>query len=65
MKYKHDIGKIMADEGEKNRESIFVFLRENPGVKQKDCADHLGFTPHTVGRHLKAIRAGWRPKENA
>lgn len=63
MKEKHNIGEVMALEGEKNRESIFLFLRDNPGAKQIDCAQHFGFTAHTVGRHVKAIRAGWRPKE--
>lgn len=59
----HEIGKMKTEEGEKNREAVFVFLRDNPGAKQRDCAKLLGFNVMTVSKHVKAIRAGWRPKE--
>lgn len=63
MKTKHDIGKIRAAEGSKNREAIFEFLRENPGSKQIEAAKHFGMNVMTINKHVKAIRLGWRPRE--
>lgn len=65
MKERHDIGKLRALEGEKNREAIFDFLRDNPGSKQVDCAKHFGMNVMTIQKHVKAIRMGWRPKVDA
>ena len=60
---RHDIGKIRSEEGEKNRKAIFDYLRDNPGSKQVDCAEHFGMNVMTINKHVKAIRLGWRPTE--
>lgn len=41
---------------------IYDFFRNNPCHTNSDCAKALGLNPGTVGRHAKAIRAGWRPE---
>ena len=65
MKKLYDIGKRMVELEQTNRESIFNTLIQNPGITRKETAQRLGFDEGTVGRHVRAIRAGWRPQVKA
>ena len=49
--------------GEINRTRVFNWFSNNICGKQRDCARELGLTPMTVVRHVKSIRAGWRPTD--
>ena len=45
-----------------NRAAIWNFFQENPCHSQLDCGRALDLNKQTVNKHVKAIRAGWRPK---
>jgi predicted transcriptional regulator len=41
------------------RERIKSILIDKPGILQAQIAQELGLTPHTISKHVKAIRAEW------
>lgn len=49
--------------GEDNRTRVFNWFSQNICGKQVDCARELGLTPMTIVRHVKSIRAGWKPTD--
>lgn len=44
--------------GDKNRERIMDYFKENPLSNGRQCAKVLGLSEFTVHRHLKVLRAG-------
>lgn len=45
------------------RERIKSILVAKPGIKQAEVAKELDVTAHTIGRHVKVIRAEWEAGE--
>lgn len=56
-------GQYKMKQSEENRLLIYDFFCEDESATQKECADALGLSIGTVNRHVKAIRAGWEPKQ--
>ena len=44
------------------RERIKSILIDKPGILQAQIAQELGLTPHTISKHVRAIRAEWEAK---
>lgn len=55
------IADIQRARAQENRRQIYDWFVANPCHSHADAAKALGMTPHTVGKHARAIRAGWRP----
>lgn len=51
--------KAMAD---RNRLRVFEAMRDNLGITATEIANTLGLSRPTVGRHVAAIREGWKPE---
>ncbi len=43
--------------GEKNREAVRKFFKQNPDSTYEDCKMETGLSLLTIGNHVKAIRA--------
>lgn len=56
-------GQYKIKQSEENRILIYEFFSADEFSTQQECADALGLSIGTVNRHVKAIRAGWEPKQ--
>jgi hypothetical protein len=50
-----------VEEGDVNYERVLDFMCTYICATRKECAEALGLTETTVGRHVNRIRSGWRP----
>jgi len=55
------IGELQAQRGLATRERLYFWFAENPCSAQQEACDALGLSRATVGKHVAAIRDGWRP----
>jgi DNA-binding CsgD family transcriptional regulator len=60
---KHDIAAFKKAEAKTTEESIRKWMIEHLCGTQAECAKALNISVMTVSRHVKAIRAEWRPKK--
>ena len=56
-----DIGKFQQERGLETRLKVFEWYAENPCGTQAQAMQALSLSKATVGKHVAAIRAGWRP----
>lgn len=46
----------------RNRKIVYQYFKENPEALGRECQEHTGLSAGAVSRHVKAIRAGWKPE---
>ena len=56
-----NIGERKTAEAITLRTLIYNYLRDNLGVRATQVADNFDINQQTAGRHMKAIRDGWKP----
>lgn len=49
----------------RNRKMVYQFFKKNPEALQRECQVHTGLSSDAVYRHVKAIRAGWKPGDRS
>jgi hypothetical protein len=47
--------------GDHNFALVVDFYRTHPGCTRCECANFLGLSVYSVGRHVDRIRAAWLP----
>lgn len=57
-----NIGDIQRERGMKTRERVFEWYADNPCGTQKEAMAALDLSKATMGKHVAAIRDGWRPE---
>lgn len=54
-------GADMARLGMENRKKIWDYFAAHPCATQSDAAESLGIHKNSISKHVRAIRAGWKP----
>ncbi len=45
-----------------NRTRVYRWYMDNPGGRAIECARSIGLSQINTNKHVRAIRAGWRPE---
>ena len=59
-----NIGERKQAEAVTLRTQIYRYLKDNLGVRAGQVASNFDINPQTAGRHMKAIREGWKPENS-
>lgn len=55
MKSVH-VSEFMRLRGEQTRQKVYAFFREHPFATQEQCANALGVSIKTVGKHVQVLK---------
>lgn len=56
------IGEVSQQISDENRRMIEGAFKAYPSITQTEVSELLKLSRATVNRHVKAIRAGWKPE---
>jgi len=57
-----NLGERKTAEAMELRAQVYTYLEDNLGVRVIQIAINFGISPQTAGRHVRAIREGWKPE---